>query len=461
VEEAARTYFGKSARELTLAEAATLAALPRSPKRYSYFTNPKMARERRDLVLDRMVDAKFITRRQAEVAKKEKFALKAPIRVSNTAPYFIEEIRRYIEQHYGDEALSYDGLRVYTTLNLAMQQAANAAVEQGLKTLEEQKIVVPARSHTPLQGALVAIDPASGEVKAMVGGRDYRKSEFNRATQAERQPGSAFKPIVYLTAMESGYNPASQFDDAPVTYQIQGFGEWSPKNWDDTYLGPITLKTALSRSVNVVAVKLLDAVGPEKVVEMGRRLGIESPLKPNLSLALGSSEVNLLEMTSAYSVLADRGQRAQPYLIRKIVDQEGKVLEESQPHVVSVADPKAAFLVTSMLQSAVMEGTASRARELGRPAAAKTGTTSDAADAWFMGFTPQLAAGVWIGYDDRSPLGAHVFASSAAGPIWVQFMKKALENIPAMDFSPPDETQPKPAGVDGAVHVPIPNTAFP
>jgi len=194
---------------------------------------------------------------------------------------------------------------------------------------------------------------------------------------------------------------------------------------------------------------------------MGRRLGIESPLKANLSLALGTSEVNLLELTSAYSVLANRGRRAQPYMIRRIVDQEGKVLETNQPQVASVVDPKTAFLVTSMLESAVLEGTASRARELGRPVAAKTGTTSDAADAWFMGFTPQLAAGVWVGYDDRSPLGAHVFASNAAGPIWVQFMKKALADVVAADFLLPEESAPKPDGVNGAGQNSLPNAATP
>jgi penicillin-binding protein 1A len=328
-------------------------------------------------------------------------------------------------------------LNVYTTLNPSMQLAAEQALREGLKAVEGRAAKARAGEHP--EGAVVTIEPQTGYVKAMVGGYDFLRSEFNRAVQAKRQHGSAFKPFIYIAALESGFTPATRIDDSPVSYAVGPNGQpWKPENYDRKFRGPTTLQQAVEESVNVVTVKLQERIGINRTIQVARRLGITSPLDINLSLALGSSDLSLLELTSAYSALANQGTWMPPVTIRYVTDPQGKLLEEYVPEGRDAVSPETAAVITSMLRGVVERGTGQAARALGRPIAAKTGTTNDYSNAWFIGFTPRLATGVWVGYDRPRSLGHDETGSRVAVPIWVAYMGKILDDSPKEDFPMPE-----------------------
>ena len=439
VAAAAKTYFGKSLQNLTLAECALLAGLPPSPNNLSPLRHPKKARERQLYVLSRMVDRKQITDTQAKEAQAEEIRLrpKGP-KGYNDAPYAVEQVRLYVEEKYGKDLLFKGGLKIYTAINSRMQQAAQKAVEKGLEDFEARE--GKGKGRNQVQGALIALDPQTGYTLAMVGGRDFSASQFNRATQARRQAGSAFKPIVYAAALDKGFTPATIIVDEPFSYvDVPGKEPWQPQNFDREFWGPITFRKALTFSRNVATVKIAQSIGVDYLIYYGKNLGIKSKLEPNLSLALGSANVTLLELTSAFGVFAAQGYRAEPLLITKIVDRDGNILEEIEPSAIEVISSQTAYLITNLMQSVIQEGTGQRAKALGRPAAGKTGTTNDTRDAWFVGFIPHLlVAGAWMGYDIEKPLGSHETGAVAALPIWLEFMKEAVAEKPVENFSVPE-----------------------
>jgi penicillin-binding protein 1A len=436
---AAKTYFGKNVQNLTLAECAVLAGLPPAPNSLSPLRHPKKARERQIYVLNRMVERKMITPEQAKKAMVAEILIrpKGP-KGYNEAPYAVEQVRLYVEEKYGKEKLYKGGLKIYTTINGRLQQAAQKAVLKGLEEFEARE--GKGKGRDQVQGALVALDPQSGYILAMVGGRDFSASQFNRATQARRQAGSAFKPIVYAAALDKGFTPATIIVDEPFSYiDVPGKEPWEPQNFDLEFWGPVTFRKALTFSRNVVTVKIAQSIGLDYLIDYAKNLGIKSKLEPNLSLALGSANVTLLELTNAFGVFAAQGYRAEPFLITRIVDKDGNILEEVEPSAIEIISPQTAYLITSLMQGVIQEGTGQRARELGRPAAGKTGTTNDTRDAWFIGFIPQhLVAGSWMGYDIEKPLGTHETGAGAALPIWLEFMKEAVAQEPIQKFLIPD-----------------------
>jgi penicillin-binding protein 1A len=438
VEAAAQTYFGKPVRDLSLTECALLAGIPRSPKYYSPFRSRESARGRRALVLRRMVSAGIISQTEAEEANGVPLPVEQPpgAKASSKAPYFVEYIRQKVEERFGSSILYSGGLNIYTSINDAYQRYAEEAVRSGLTALERSmKKNRPGTS--PLQSALVALDPASGHVVAMVGGRDFATSQFNRAWQAIRQPGSAFKPFVYAAALERGYSAADLLDDTPLTVKVDNRKTWTPDNFTHLYQGKVTLRKALSQSLNVPTVRLLSTIGIPEVIRLARRLGITTPLQPVLPLALGSSDVTLLDLTSAYAVFANNGIRLNPVAILRITDSTGRVLYANDGVPTQVLRPETAFLVTNLLRGVVENGTGIRARSLGRPVAGKTGTTNDYRDAWFIGYTPVLVGGVWVGYDDQRSLGPRATGSRAALPIWLEFMRQAHQEQDPVEFLVP------------------------
>jgi penicillin-binding protein 1A len=524
-EAASQYYFNRPVGQLTLAQAATLAAIIRGPI-YNPIIHPDRAMARRNLVLSLMTHDRKVTEAQAAAAMKEPLGLHLTSPRNDLAPYFVEETRQYLEHTYGTAAVHEQGLRVYTTLNVAMQKAANQAVRDGLHAYDRRHgwrgnlqniladnsaaldsyqnddwrgsiqkddyvtglvttveptfatikigayhaMLTPAdfawtgrKSATQLlrggdlvavqitelagntarvqlqqqpaaQAALVAIDNPTGEIKAMVGGYDFADSKFNRATQAVRQTGSSFKVYVYATALEQGASPFDTIVDQPVTFRSGG-KDYSPKNYDEKFEGRITLRRALADSRNVPAVRLLDKVGVQNVIDMTRRFGVASPLPPYLPLALGAADLTLMEHTSAFTVFPDDGIHIDPHTIRRVTTYDGVVLEEPRPQVSDVIPPDVARTMVAMLEEVVQFGTGVRAKELGRPSAGKTGTTNDFTDAWYIGFTPQLTAGVWVGNDDkRISLGKKETGARAALPIWLEFSQRAMQGIPTEDF---------------------------
>ena len=524
-EAASEYYFGKSVGQLSLPEAALLAGLIRGPN-YSPVLHPQRALDRRNLVLARMADLGKITDAQARSAAATPLGLNLEVPRDDLAPYFVEEIRKYLETTYGTETVDTRGLRVYTTLNVAMQRAANQAVRDGLHTYDRRHgwrghldnilsdnrgtlsayedddwrgdlspgayvhgLVMSADAQSALikigpyhailapadiswtgrkspdailkvgdlivvhiasiagdtakvsleqepgpQAALLAIDNPTGEIKAMVGGYDFAQSKFNRAIQAQRQVGSSFKVYVYSAAFEAGYDPFDTILDEPYT-TMSGGQAYSPHNYDEKFEGLITLRRALAGSRNVPAVKLLEKVGISNVIALARRFGIQSPLPPYLPLALGAADLNLLEHTSAFSVFPDDGVRIDPHMIRKVTSYDGALLEENHPAVHDVIPPEVARTMVAMLEDVVKMGTGTPALALDRPSGGKTGTTNNFSDAWYIGFTPQLTTGVWVGNDDKQiSLGKHETGAVAALPIWLQFMKGALAGQPVEDF---------------------------
>src|SRR5229473_1996593 len=524
-EAASEYYFGKPVGKLNVQEAALLAGLIRGPS-YSPILHPQRALSRRNLVLELMAHSGKITDAQSRQAIAQPMGLHLQAPRNTLAPYFVEEIRKYLESTYGTEMVHQRGLRVYTTLNVSMQQAANRAVRdglhaydrrhgwrgkldnilvdktdtldsyedddwrwpinkgdyvQGLVTAVDQKaaaiklgslhasltppdfawttrksptdVLKPGDlvevsvkeingtvAHVQLeqnvgpQAAIVAIDNPTGEIKAMVGGYSFDESKFNRSTQAQRQVGSSFKIYVYSAAIEMGFTPFDTILDAPFT-TMSGGQPYSPHNYDEKFEGVITLRRALDGSRNVPAVKLAEKVGMNSVIEMARRFGITSPLPPYLPITLGAADLNLLEHTSAFTVFPDDGIRIDPHMIRRVTTYDGALLEQAHPAVHDVIAPDVARTMTAMLEDVVQFGTGMPARALGRPAGGKTGTTNDFTDAWFIGFTPQLTAGVWVGYDDTAvSLGKPETGAIAALPIWLEFMRGALAGKPIENF---------------------------
>lgn len=433
VQSAAHVYFGKDASQLTLAQAALIAGLPQSPNYYSPFNDLEASKKRQAVVLGQMVKYGYITQEQADQARQSDLGLVAKqeqTHEKSNASYFINYVIAQVSEKYGDDAIYKDGLKIYTTLDMDAQNAAVAAM-QNLPTMYTDQNGL----HQP-QGAIVAMNPHNGYIVAMVGGRG--DDAFNRASQAERQPGSAMKPFVYLAAIQSGKTPGSIVDDSPVD-----FNGWRPQNYERNYEGNITYRYALQHSRNVPAVKIADEVGMSKIIDLAKKMGITTLTDEdnNLSTALGglTHGVSPLEMAEAYGVLANGGVKVQPTAIIKIVDRNGQVVEENSIQEKRVVEEKDAAIITDMLESVISGGTGGNAA-IGRPAAGKTGTTDDEKDAWFVGYTPDLVAAVWIG-DDYGSETLGITGGSTPAVMWGQFMANALANTPASDFSVPASAQ--------------------
>ena len=550
-EAASESYFGKPVSELTLPEAALLAAIVRGPT-YSPVLYAARALERRNLVLDLMVENGKISRWQAHAAQQTPLGLNLTYPQNSTvAPYFVEEIRQKLEQEFGPEAVHQEGLRAYTSLNTTMQRAAVQAVRDGLHAYDRRHgwrgnlpnifhehlgtlrsyespdwrdpvqagdyvtglitavdrnaavakigpyravitqpdfawtgekspeqllqigdlanlyiesvsgstVKVQLEQIPAAQAALLAIDNATGEIKAMVGGYDFDESKYNRAVQAMRQTGSSFKVYVYATALEKGMSPFDTVLDEPITY-ISGGKEWVPHDYDNRFEGRISLRRALADSLNVPAVRILDQVGIENVIDNARLFGISSPLPPYLPLALGAADLTLLEHTSAFTVFPDDGIHIQPHMIRRVTSYDGAILEEARPKVTDVVPPDVARTMVAMLEDVVHFGTGVRAQALGRPSAGKTGTTNDFTDAWYIGFTPQITAGVWVGFDDpKESLGPKETGARAALPIWLEFMQQASKGMPVETF--PNVTSLEDLAASAHEEVDVPDTAPP
>ena len=427
VEAASRGYFGKRAADLTVAEAATLAGIVKSPSAYSPSENLERATERRDVVLTVLHELKKIDDAAFEAARATPLKLTDALRPHEPfGEYFKEEVRRALVERFGRDLVYEGGLRVFSTVDLRAQRAADEAITKGLEALEGRRAKPKpgAPELPPLQAALVALDPATGGVRAMVGGRDFVESNFNRAVQAERQPGSAFKPFVFAAALEAGYSPASIIDDlhAPIA-TIEG--DWLP---DDGHIDAetVSLRDALRLSSNRAAVRLLQDVGIPRAVRAATSMGVEN-VPPVPSMALGSGEVTLQMLTAAYATFANHGEVARPFLIRRVENRDGQVLYETEPTLTPAVSERTAFLMSSMLAGVIDAGTGAAARRLGftLPAAGKTGTTNEFKDAWFVGYTPRIAAGVWVGYDQPQSIGRNGFAADIAVPMWAAFMKDA------------------------------------
>jgi penicillin-binding protein 1A len=521
-------YFSKKAKDLTIEEAALLAGLPKGPSAYSPINNPDKALRRRNLVINNMMEDGRITAAEAMEAKSKPLNLRLLSDPNNVAPYFVEETRRYLEKKFGTDQVHEGGLKVYTTLDGALQRAANRAVLDGLATYERRhgwKAHLPNVfaagddfatyehadwAHTPeagsyfhalvsmvsptqaelkigkytatlrpaemawtthrnpseilavgdvayvrvllvepnqhlqvaleqdsgAQAALVAIDNNTGEIRAMVGGRDFDESKFNRATQALRQTGSSFKPYVYSAAVEQGAMPDDTILDAPISFPGAG-GTWSPHNYDGKYEGVISLRHALADSRNIPAIRLAQRVGIKTVIEYVHKFGITNEIQPYLPVALGSAEVTLLEHTAAYTTFPNDGVRLSPHMLRKVTDYDGHVLEQDVGDVRDVISAHSARIMVELLRGVVLHGTGYAATKLNHPVAGKTGTTNYFTDAWFMGFSPSITCGVWVGFDEKKTLGAKETGAQAALPIWIDFMRVALadrkdEQFPAL-----------------------------
>lgn len=437
VEAAANLYFGKHVWELDLAECALIAGLPRAPNRYSPLINPDQALERRATVLGRLLETGYISEEDFQQALKEPLRVAPPSRPQIRAPYFVASLRPRLEELLGENLLYRGGLTVRTGLHWKWQQAAAAALEEGLAALEERH-----RARETLgeraQGAVLILDARTGMIRAMVGGRNYEESQFNRAVQARRQPGSAFKPIIYAYALEQGYTQADRIWDAPVSYPQPGGERWEPQNYSGRYEGEITLRKALEISENIVAVKLLERLGPNPVVDFAHHLGISSELTPTLSLALGASEVTLLELVSAYQAFAHGGIWVEPSGIVEILDSSGKTLWKGTPASRVVLSRETAYILTDMLKSVIDQGTGRAASRLPWPVAGKTGTTEENRDALFVGYSPSVVTGVWVGYDSGRSLGPRETGARAALPVWMQVMEEVLPQTPQGDFVKPE-----------------------
>lgn len=542
VEMASRVYFGKSVRDITLPEAAMIAALIKAPTTYSPYNNLIKAKERQDTVLLRMEEEEYIKKSEREKAAKQPLYLSSLRRGMEANNYFVEYVRKYLESKYGEEKVYKGGLRVYTTLDRHMQLAAQRALQEGLRELDKRRgwrgpvehreidpkkelgskdaanssitggddistglvlkvsekealiktrgiigklaledalwaslVIDPKTKKTisikefrlskilkpgdvvrvkiknmkgkepvfsleqepEVEGAVAAIEHNTGFVRALVGGYDFTKSEFNRAVYAKRQPGSAFKPIIYAAAMDNGFTPASIIDDEPISYTGGPKGNWKPENYDHKHYGPTRLRDALAYSRNVVTVKLVDAIGVGKIIDFARSLGLEGDIPHNLSIALGSLSVTPLGLASGYSVFANSGNKTNPTAVKYVTDSKGGILESNDPANTQVISQQTAFLITSMMQDVINYGTGWRIKALGRPAAGKTGTTNDYRDAWFVGYTTGLTACVWVGFDDLRPLGPQETGAKAASPIWLNFMR-AASGSESPDFSVPE-----------------------
>jgi penicillin-binding protein 1A len=374
------------------------------------------------VVLALMLKHKFITQDKYRTALQEPLPASPHYR-KYEAPYFVEILRQYLEQKYGP-AIYTAGYKIYSTIDLGMQHIAEKALSDGVKNIEK-------RRKPGVQASLIAIDIRTGQIRAMVGGFDFWQTQFNRATQALRQPGSAFKPFVYATAISTGMTSKSVVNDAPISFHGALPGQrWSPKNYDGKYHGSVTLRTALAKSLNAATVRLASWVGVKNIMDMAQRLGIKSTLQPYLPLALGASDVNLLEMVQAYSVFAT-GNKMEPISYSRIENRDKIVLEEIYPKQTRVLEEDIVKEMRILLGAVITEGTGSKAKEIGRPVYGKTGTTNDYSDAWFIGFDERLAVGVWVGRDDHTPIGDKETGAMAALPIWLEFMKQVTAYTPS------------------------------
>jgi penicillin-binding protein 1A len=421
VEAASRTYFNKGVNDLSLAEIALLAGLPQAPSRYSPLNNFNRAKDRQAYVLNRMVEEGYVSAATARMAFDQQLELSTSKETADGAEYYLQQVSNYVIKKYGQEMLTTGGITIYTCLNPVLQQNGITAIKKGVNAYKNKK-----RGRNKPQAALVAMETDTGRIRALVGGTDYTVSQFDRATQARRQPGSAFKPVVYAAALERGFSPNSIIDDSPLALKGAKRGKiWRPQNFDNRFGGPTTLREGLIHSRNIVAIKLLQEVGIEPVVKLARKLGISSEITADLTLALGSSGVSLLELTGVYTAFANHGRYARPILIEKIVDHAGNVLEENRPKLNKVLSRQTADYVDSMLQGVIKNGTGKKAQGLKVTAAGKTGTTDRYMDAWFIGYTSQLVTGVWMGHDRKISMGAGASGGRVAAPIWLDFMKKA------------------------------------
>jgi len=439
VESAAQTFFGKPVKDLSLAECALIAAMPKAPSRYSPLINKDLAVKRRNIVLKQMADSGIITETTYNESIKEIITFEKQNKKPVKAPYFVEYVKKILEETLGSSRLYKGGLTIHTTLSFELQKAAEHAVEKGLYALEtrmkQQKIMDP---HP--QSALIALNVQSGGILAMVGGKNFDKSSFNRATRAKRQPGSAFKPFIYALAIERGFPQNKMILDAPVIFKgVENGKDWQPENFSGKYKGEITLRKALDQSINIPAIRLIKMLEPLSVVRFGYTLGIESTLSPNLSLALGTSEMTLIDLTSAYAVFPNMGKHIKSFGIMKVIDHEGRIIIQAKPEQRLSMSRAGAAIITNMLYGVIQEGTGKKARKLKRAVAGKTGTTNNYKDALFVGFSPSVAAGVWVGQDNFTTLGKWETGAKAALPIWIEFMGKALENSDCQYFDIPDD----------------------
>ena len=433
VETASRSYFNKSANNLTLSEAAMLAGLISAPEEYSPFVNYKLAKDRQEIVLNRMKDLKWITPAQETAARKEKIKLgKITSFGGSQVPYVTQAVVQELTRRFGRDAVVKGGMRVQTTIDLKMQRIAEETVKAWHERLYYQGLFYDREEG---QIALAAVDPRTHFVKAMVGGVDYEKSQFNRAIQARRQPGSSLKPFIYYAAFASGkYAPDSVVYDSPVGYR-DGDGYYYPQNYGGGFSGAVSIRRALEVSLNIPAVKLGQEVGLNKVIEICRVLGIRSPMEPVVSLPLGAVDLTPLEMAGAFATFANNGWHSDTTFIVQVTDSSGNVLLDNTPKPKLVLNSWAAASVNSALQGVITSGTA-RAAQLGRPAAGKTGTTSSERDIWFVGYVPQLSVAVWMGNDNYRPMSYGATGGTIVAPVWRDFMSQALEGVPAESFKP-------------------------
>ncbi len=462
VETASQRYFGKSVRDLTVAEAAMLAGLPKAPERYNPRRFADRAISRRNTVLELMRREGAINAADASLAKAFPLQLAQRTESGDVAPYYLEWVRRQLEEHFG-KSLYDEGLKVYTSLDIDMQGAAERALENQLKAIEAGRNGAykhltyegyvarnaeggeSAAANSPyLQGAFVAIDPRTGLVRAMVGGRDYDDSKFNRATQALRQPGSTFKPVMYASAIHAGFTPAQIVDDSPISLEQLSGETWTPQNYDMKFMGSMPMRKALYMSRNLAAINTGTQVGVGPVISMARKFGITTPIPPYPSMFIGSADVYPLEMVGAYSVFANLGLRTTPHAIVKVENAEGKLVWQPQYSREAVLSPEESWLMVSMMKDVVVRGTASRnvwGAGFHVPAGGKTGTTNDGADVWFIGYTADLVAGVWMGFDLPNKIKANAQGGDLAAPAWTAFMTEVYRRKP----QPPD--WPRPDGV--------------
>lgn len=440
INAAARTYFDKSLQELSLSQCALIAGLPKAPSRLSPFINPDLARKRRDLVLAQMHASGVIDKKTYIQARQEPVGTVDQESSNNKAPHFVDYIIDALEGTIGADQLYKSGLTVHTTLSYQQQLWAEQAVSSGLGLLETRMAQIKKAPPLQPEAALVSLNINTGGIVAMVGGRDINNSGYNRATKAKRQPGSAFKPLIYALALERGFDQHHTLLDAPVVFQTGRNGlDWQPQNFSETYDGEITLRWALAHSKNIPAVRLLEKLGPSSVIQFGYDLGLDSDLQANLSLALGTSEINLLELTAVYAAFANQGKHIQPYGVTQVTDDRGTLLWQARPEQHLALSRTSAAIITDMLTAVIDSGTGRRARTMTGPLAGKTGTTNKAKDALFVGYSPTISTGVWVGNDDASSLGPGETGARTALPIWMAFMRQALTQYRPHYFDIPDE----------------------
>jgi penicillin-binding protein 1B len=441
--EAAEFYFSKEPRNLTIGEMATTAGMISSPNRLNPLHHPQLAQQRRNEVLGLMLADGYISKAAYDNAVTEPLHPREVFTENNDAPYFVDYVKHELAERYPPEVLTGEGLRIFTTLDVHSQKLGEKAVHDNLDYLEKRYASLRRKEKKDqLEEALIAVEPQSGKIRVMVGGRDYRESQFNRITQAERQPGSAFKPVTYLAALEETleggpehFVPTTYIDDTPFTWAY-GDMSWSPKNYKDRYFGRVTLEFALEESLNSATSRLANQIGLDRVRAMAAKLGFgDLPSYP--SIVLGGIEVTPMQVAQAYSIMADYGLAVQSYAVTAVVDQNGKVIEGHELQARQVLSPQLAYMIDFMLEQVINHGTGEGARKRGfiRPAAGKTGTTNDSKDAWFAGFTPNLLAVVWTGFDQKEQLG--LTGAEASLPAWTDYMKAATASRPALDFAPP------------------------